>query len=63
MNPGDDQNGRLARVVGQLGQALSPYTLRIYGHAAVTWLSTVGIGSIRVAAICSRMASQQRGLG
>jgi hypothetical protein len=29
--PGDDQNRRLARVVGQLGQAVSPYTLRKYG--------------------------------
>jgi hypothetical protein len=29
--PGDDQNRRLARVVGQLGQAVSSYTLRKYG--------------------------------
>src|SRR5665213_2143761 len=29
--PKDDQNRRLARVVGQLGQAVSPYTLRKYG--------------------------------
>jgi hypothetical protein len=32
------------------------------GQPPVTWLSTVGIGSIRVA-ICSRMASLQRGWG
>jgi len=29
--PGDDQNRRLARVVGQLEKAVSPYTLRKYG--------------------------------
>jgi hypothetical protein len=31
LSPGDDQNRRLVRVVGQLGQAVSPYTLRKYG--------------------------------
>jgi hypothetical protein len=35
--PGDDQNRRLARVVGQLGQAVSPYTLRKYGAPWVCW--------------------------
>src|SRR5450759_5507572 len=29
--PGDDQNRRPARVVGQLGHAVSPYTLRKSG--------------------------------
>ena len=36
--PGDDQNRRLARVVGQLGQAVSPYTATIPGW----WLTAQG---------------------
>jgi hypothetical protein len=42
--PGDDQNRRLARVVEQLGQAVSPYTLRKYG-ARCGDLAQHGVGA------------------
>jgi hypothetical protein len=39
---GDDQNRRLARIVGQRGQPVSPYTLGKYGARRRLWFESAG---------------------